>query len=126
MAAKGKDRKTGGRPKPIKGFRPGKEPPELKRRRAKANLPADASWLQKQSVEAIAGRSPDEVRGMVRNWMLGFFAAAVVLLVLGYFLYSWSLVAGIAVHGLAAVLLVLGYRLRKQGPQLVEMADSFY
>lgn len=110
----------------MKGFRPGKEPPELKKRRAKARLPADASWLQKQTVEAIAGRSPDEVRTMVRNWAVGFLAGVVVLVVLGVFLYSWSLLAGIAVHVLAAVLLVLAYRLRRQGPGLVEMAESFY
>ena len=65
--------------RPIKGFRPGREPAYLKKQRAKARLGSDASWLQKQTVEAITGRNPREV---------------------------------------------LAYRLRKQGPGLVEMAES--
>lgn len=125
MARKGKGG-GGGKPRPMKGFRPGKEPPELKKRRAKARLPADASWLQKQTVEAIAGRSPEEVGKLVRTWTVGLLVGAVLLGVLGIFLYSWSAVAGVAVHVLTVALLVLGYRLRKQGPGLVEMAESFY
>lgn len=110
----------------MKGFRPGKEPPELKRRRAKARLPADASWIQEQTVEAVAGRSPAEVRRMVRRWLVGLLVGAVVLAVGGALLYSWSVVAGVVVHVLTAALLVLAYRLWRQGPGLVEMAESFY
>lgn len=110
----------------MKGFRPGKEPPELKRKMARARLPSDASWLQRQTVEAIAGRSPDEVRKMVRRWTLGLLAGAVALVVLGVFLYSWSLVAGIGAHVLAAIVLILAYRVRKQGSGLVEMAERYY
>lgn len=116
----------GGRPRPMKGFRPGKEPPQLKKRRAKSRLPDDASWAQRQMVEAVAGRSPDEVRRMVRKWSLGLVAGGVLLAVLGVFVYSWSVVAGAVVHVLAAVLLFLAYRIRKQGPAFVQMAESFY
>ena len=28
----------------------------------------DASWAQKQAVDAVAGRSPQEVRKMVKTW----------------------------------------------------------
>ena len=123
-------RKEGGRrphrgQRPTKGFRPGKEPAHLKKQRAKARLGSEATWLQKQTVDAIAGRSPGEVRTMVRRWSVGLIAGAVLLALLGVFLYAWSLVAGVVVHVLTVVLLVLGYRLRKQGRGLVEMAESF-
>lgn len=108
----------------VKGFRPGKEPAHLKRRQAKAQLGKDATWAQKQTVEAIAGRSPDEVRRMVRRWSLGIGAGGVLLAVLGFFLYSWLWPVGAVVHVLAVALLFLAYRIRKQGPGLEEMADS--
>lgn len=109
----------------MKGFRPGKEPAHLKKRRALARLGTDATWLQKQTVEVVVGRSPREVRKLVRRWTLGVLAGAVALAVLGAFLYRWSVVAGVVVHVLTIGLLVLGYRLWRQGPRLVEMAESY-
>lgn len=96
----------------------------LKKRRAKARLGSDATWLQKQTVEAVAGRSPQEVRAMVRRWMVSLVIAASVLALVGVFLYTWTVAAGVAVHVVAVVLLVVAYRLRKQGPGLAEMAES--
>ncbi len=118
MAAK----KRGRQQPQIKGFRPGKAPAQLKKKRAKAQLGKDASWAEKQTVEAVAGRSPDEVRAMVKKWTLGLTTGGVLLAVGGVFLYGWSMVAGIVVHVLAAGLLFLGYRIRKQGAALEEMA----
>lgn len=109
---------------PMKGFRPGKEPARLKKKRAKAQLGKDASWAQKQAVEVVAGRSPEEVRRMVRRWTLGLIVGGLLLAVLGVFLYGWSLPAGVVVHLISLALLVVGYRIRSQGPALVEMADS--
>jgi len=108
----------------MKGFRPGKEPVQLKRQRAKAELGKDANWMQKQTVEAIAGRSREEVRAMVRRWSLGLGAAGGVLAIGGAFLYGWSTVAGVIVHVLALVVFFLAYRVSKQGPGLEQMADS--
>ena len=118
--------KKGGRgPKrAVKGFRPGKEPVQLKRQRAKAELGKDASWMQKQTVEAIAGQSREGVRAMVRRWSIGLGVAGVVCLIGGGLLYAWSAIAGVVVHVLAAVFLFLAYRIRKQGPGLEHMADS--
>lgn len=112
------------RQRPVKGFRPGKEPAHLKKKRAKARLGPDASWAQKQTVEAVAGRSPEEVRRMVRRWSLGLVIGGLILVVLGAALYGWSVPAGVAVHVVSLALLLLGYRVRKQGAALVEMADS--
>lgn len=108
----------------MKGFRPGKVPPQVKRQQAKARLPSDAGWAQKQMIDAVAGRSPDEVRAMVRKWTIVLLTAAVALAVAGALLYGWSVVAGVIVHVITAALLFLGYRLRKQGDRMVEMAES--
>lgn len=116
-------RQRGGQP-PAKGFRPGKEPTRLKKQRAKAQLGSDASWGQKQTMEAIAGRSPREVRTMVQRWSVGLIAAAVLLAVVGVFTLSWSAWVGGVAFVLSIVLLFLGLRLRKQGAGLVEMAES--
>ena len=124
MAAKKRGgRQRGGQP-PARGFRPGKEPAHLKKQRAKAQLGSDASWVQKQTMEAVAGRSPGEVRAMVRKWSLGLIAGAVLFALLGIFLLARTLVAGVVVQVLAVVLLFLAYRLRKQGSGLVDMAES--
>lgn len=120
MAAK---KRRGGQP-PVKGFRPGKEPPHLKKQRAKAQLGKDASWAQRQTVEAVAGRTPEEVRATVNRWTLGLTVGGVVLALAGFFLYGWAVWAGVVVHLLAAGLLFFAYRIRKQGPALVEMAGS--
>lgn len=114
----------GGGQRPIKGFRPGKEPPHLKKQRAKAQLGRDASWAQKQAVEAVAGRSPQEVAAMVRRWTMIALVVAIVLAVGGVFLYAWSVVAGVIVHVLALALFFLVFRIRKHGQGLVDVARS--
>lgn len=116
-------RKGRGQP-PIKGFRPGKAPPQLKKKRAKALVGDDASWAQKQTIDAIAGRSPKEVEGMVRKWSFGLLAGAVLLAVVGVPLYRWAAWAGVVVYVLGVVLVVLAYRIRKQGPGMVQIAES--
>jgi hypothetical protein len=120
-------RKGGGRRGPqqsIKGFRPGKAPVQLKKQHAKAQLSDDATWVQKQTVEAVAGRSPQEVHAMVRKWSIGLFVGGGVLAVAGTFLYGWAIWAGVVVHVLAAGPLFLGFRVRKQGAGLAELARS--
>jgi len=124
MAKKGRGGGSGGGQRPIKGFRPGKAPVHLKKQRAKAELGRDASWAQKQAIDAVAGRSPQEVEAMVRRWSLAALVTAVVLLVAGLGLYVWSVVAGIVVHVVALVLLFLGIRLRRYGQGLVDIAKS--
>lgn len=108
----------------VKGFRPGKEPPHLKAQRAKAQMGSDASWAQKQAVDAVAGRSPAQVQAMVKKWSLGLFGGAAVLGVAGFFLYGVAVPAGAVVHVLAAGLLFLGFRVRKSGQGLVDLAGS--
>jgi hypothetical protein len=61
---------------------------------------------------------------MVDRWSLGALAGALLLTIVGAFLYRWAVPAGVVVHVLSAALLFLGFRLRKQGAALVEMADT--
>ena len=117
-------RKGGGQQRPVKGFRPGKEPAHLKKQRAKAQLGKDASWAQKRTVDALAGRTPQEVQAMVRTWSRGLLAGGALLAVGGVFLYGWAVPAGVVAHLVSAVLLFLGYRLGKQGAGLVDMAKN--
>ena len=124
MAKKGGGRGARGGQPPVKGFRPGKAPPHMKRQQAKARLGSDASWAQKQAVEAVAGRSPQEVQAMVRRWTTIALVVAVLLAAGGVFLYAWSTVAGVVVHVLALALFFLVFRIRKHGQGLVEMARS--
>ena len=61
---------------------------------------------------------------MVTRWSTALLAGGVLLGVGGIFLYGWSMAAGIVTHVVAGVLLFLGYRVRKSGQGLVEMAGS--
>lgn len=111
------------KPRSMKGFRPGKEPEHLRKKRAKARLGKDATWAQKKAIDAVAGRSPDEVRKLVGRWTKILLAVALALAVAGALLYRWSLAAGIAVHVLAFAAGFLWLRLRTQREELVKMAE---
>ena len=124
MGKKGGGRRGHGAQRSMKGFRPGKEPTHLKKQMARAQLGSDASWIQKQTVEAVAGKSPQEIGAMVRKWTVGLVVGAVLLGVLGVFLYAWSLAAGVVVHVLTVGLLFLAYRFGRQGQGLEDLAKS--
>lgn len=112
----------GGQQRHVKGFRPGKAPPELKKRQARQRLGKDASWAQKQMVDAMAGQGPEKLQRSLRRWALGLLIAAIVAGVGGLFVYRWTILGGVAVHLLGAGLVFLWFRLRRQEKQLMEMA----
>lgn len=121
----GSKKKGKGRREPqVKGFRPGKEPPRLRKQRAKARLGTDASWAQKQMVEAVGDRSPGEVRAMIRKWSVLLLVMVVLLAVGGVALYRWAVAAGVAAHVIAALLLFLLVRIRRKGEQMVQFTES--
>jgi Flp pilus assembly protein TadB len=118
-------RGRGGRPsQQIRGFRPGKEPPQLRKQRAREQLPEDANWAQKRLAETMAGQSPEETRAMMRKWRIAMLAITIVLVVLGAALYLWSLAAGIVVHVLAAAAFFFWFRLHRQRQGFEAMADQ--
>jgi Flp pilus assembly protein TadB len=110
------------RQQPIRGFRPGKEPPELRKQRARAQLGGHPNWAQKQLVDALADRTPAEAQALMRRWRIGLLAAAVALLVVGSALYVWSIIAGIVAHVLVLGLLLLWFQLRRKREDFEAMA----
>lgn len=117
-----RDRRGGGRQQPMKGFRPGKEPAQLRKQRAKAQL-GDASWAQKQLIDVVADRSPEEARAMMRRWRTVALVVAIALLAAGLALYRWSVAAGVVVHVLAVAALVLWFRLHRQRAHFEALVD---
>jgi hypothetical protein len=113
--------------RPVKGFRPGKEPPELRKRQAKQQF-GDLSPTQERLVELFAERGPEASRGLLRRWELGFMAGAIVAAILAVVLLvvgaTWSVITGVIVAIVAAVLVALWWRLRSQRGALEEMADA--
>ncbi len=120
MARQGRGR---GPQRPIKGFRPGKEPPELRKKRAKEQF-GELSGAQERLVELFADRTPQEARTLIRRWAMGLLAGAIALAVLAVALFPWSAVAGVVVGVLAIVLLALWWRIHSQREALETMADS--
>ncbi|TVP55686.1 MAG: hypothetical protein EA351_10115 [Gemmatimonadales bacterium] len=96
----------------------------MKKQRARAQLPDNASWAQKQMVEAMAGQDPEKLQRSLHRWSIGLLIAAIVLGVGGLFLYGWNLFAGFAAHLVGAGMVFLWYRLRKQRQQLIDLAQA--
>ena len=109
--------------RPVKGFRPGKEPPRLRSQRAVQDLGGQVSGSQKKLMEMFAERTPDEARALIRRWWGGLLAAAVVLAILGGVLYLWSIIAGVLVHVLAGGVLFLWWQVHRQRSDLEAVAD---
>lgn len=109
--------------RPIKGFRPGKEPPRLKKQRAKQRF-GQVSPMQERLIELFAERTPDEARALMRRWRIGLLTASIALAVAAGLLYLWSLVAAIVAGSLAIAPLVLWWRLHRKRGDLEAMADA--
>ena len=107
----------------IKGFRPGKEPPRLRKQAAKQQF-GDLSPSQARMVEMFAERTPDEARALIRRWRIWLLAGAIALAVLAAGLFIWSTIAGVIVAILALVVLFLWLRLHRQREGLEAMADA--
>lgn len=120
MARQGR---PGGPQQPMRGFRPGKEPPQLRKQQAKQQF-RDLSPTQEKLVEMFAERTPDQARAMVRRWTTTLLVLTVVVAALAVALFFWSVVAGVIVALVAAVLLYFWLRLRGQRAAFEAMADA--
>jgi Flp pilus assembly protein TadB len=116
-------RRGRGQQQPIRGFRPGKEPAHLRKQRAKQQLGPDANWAQKRLVDALADRTPDEARAMMRRWRMAILIGVMVLAVVGALLYAWSIIAAVVVHLLAVGLFLFWVQLRRKRRDFETMAD---
>lgn len=115
-------RRKSGRRRPAPGFRPGKEPPEIRKRRAKQQL-GEVNAAQERLIEVFAEHSPEEARKLIRRWRVGMLVAAVLLVALGAVLYLWSTLAGVLVHVAAAALLFLAWQIHRKRGDLETIAD---
>jgi hypothetical protein len=77
----------------MKGFRPGKEPPELRKAHAKKQF-GDLNAGQERMVELFAERSPEESRKLISRWKMGALVAGVLLSVLTVLAWMWTWIAG--------------------------------
>ena len=115
--------RRGGPQSPVPGFRPGKEPPQLRKQRARQQF-GDVSPTQGKLIEAFAERTPEEARSLIRRWLITALVAAIALGILGILLMTWSVLAGVLVLIVAAGVLFLWWRLRRQRNDLETMADA--
>jgi O-antigen ligase len=83
----------------------------------------EGNWAQKKLIDALAGRTPEEARRMMRNWRLGTLILTLALAGLALLLLTWSTAAGLAVAVLAALAFALWWRLQKQRADLEALAD---
>lgn len=118
-----RQRRRSGPQRPVPGFRPGKEPPQLRKRRAMEEL-GDVGWAQERLIAVFAERSPAEARTLIRRWTLGLLVGGIALAVFGAVLYGWSWVAGIVTHLVAVGLIGLSWRLHGQREGLEAIADA--
>lgn len=107
----------------VKGFRPGKEPPELRKAHAKKQF-GDMNAAQERMVELFAERSPAQSRKLISRWKTGAFIAGVVLSILTVLAWMWTWIAGVIVGVLAGAIFFVYFRLRAQTAQLEQMADT--
>lgn len=107
----------------VKGFRPGKEPPQLRKRAAKQQL-GDLNAAQERMVDLFSERTPEESRKMLAKWRTMSLAAGVALSVLTVVALMWTPIAGVIVGILATVAFFLHLRLRAQREALEAMADA--
>ncbi|MEX2471613.1 MAG: hypothetical protein WEA34_05505 [Gemmatimonadota bacterium] len=107
----------------VKGFRPGKEPPELRKAHAKKQF-GDMNAAQERMVELFSERSPEQSRKLISRWKTGAFVAGVVLSILTVLAWMWTWIAGTIVGVLAGVVFFVYFRLRAQTAQLEQMADT--
>lgn len=107
----------------MKGFRPGKEPPELRKAHAKRQF-GDLNPAQERMVELFAERSPEESRRLISRWKTGSLLGGVVLSILAVLAWMWTWIAGGIVAVLAAVAFFLYFRVRAQTAQFEEMAEA--
>jgi len=111
-----------GRQQPTRGFRPGKEPAQVRKQRAREQL-GEASSAQKKLIDAIADRTPEQARKMMGRWRAGALALTIVLAAVSALLFRWSLLAGGIVAVLAIAAFVIWFRLWRQRASFDALVD---
>ncbi len=106
----------------VKGFRPGKEPPQLRKQAARQQF-GDLSPVQERMVELFSERSPEESRAMLARWRRWSLGVTVALLLLAVAAWWWTPIAGVAVGLAAGAAGFVHLRLRLQRAAFESMID---
>lgn len=107
----------------IKGFRPGKEPPEMRKRAARQQF-GEMNKAQERLVGMFAERTPAEAMALMRRWRLMLLGGAIVLGALAIALFFWSVIAGVITVIVALVVLFFWWNLHRQQAAFEAMADA--
>jgi hypothetical protein len=105
----------------VKGFRPGKAPPQLRKQMAKQRM-GEMSAAQERMVDLFADRSPAESKKLISRWVAGTLIGGIVLSLLSVLAWMWTWIAGIPLTIAAGAVFFSHIRLRAQRTQLEEMA----
>lgn len=106
----------------MKGFRPGKEPKQLRKRAVKQQF-GEMNAAQERMLELFSDRTPDESRALLARWRLWSLVGGIVLSVLSVLAWSWHWIAGLVVGLLAAGVFFVHLRMRAQRAALEAMAE---
>lgn len=109
--------------RPIKGFRPGKEPPELRKRQARQQF-GEMSAAQQRLVDLLAERTPEEARRLLRRQRIMLLVGGIALSALAVALSFWSIWVAAIAAVLAAAVFFLWARLHRQRESYEAMADA--
>lgn len=115
-------RRIQGQQRQIKGFRPGKAPPQLRKKAAKQQM-GEMTKAQERMVDLFADRSPAESRKLISKWVTGTLIGGIVLAILSVLAWMWTWIAGIPVTIAAGAVFFSHIRLRAQRAQLEQMAE---
>lgn len=107
----------------IKGFRPGKEPPQLRRQAVKQQF-GELTTAQERMVELFSERTPEQSRALITRWLRISLAVTVALVLLAVAAWLWIPVVGIIVGVLALLAGVVYVRLFTQRKGMESMADA--
>lgn len=107
----------------MKGFRPGKEPKQLRKQAAKQQF-GDMNAAQERMVDLFADRTPEESKKLLASWRMWSLVAGIVLSALSMWAWSWTWIAGVIVGALAAGAFFVHFRMRAQRGALEAMAET--
>ena len=107
----------------VKGFRPGKEPPQLRQRAAKQQF-TDLTPAQERLVNLFSERTPQESRALITRWLRLSLALTVGLVLLAVAAWLWIPVVGMIVGVTALLAGVIYIRLLTQRGAMEAMADA--
>ena len=107
----------------MKGFRPGKEPKQLRKQAVKQQF-GELDAAQERMVDLFADRTPEQSKKLLARWRTWSLAGGIVLSALSVWAWSWTWIAGVVVGALAGGVFFVHLRMRTQRAALEAMAEA--